>query len=127
MEEPEDEAADDAVCDQAVIKLWVEGANPDTAQQIAVAVKALVDSNLNTTEDIPLEFVIDEELTGTEGAVYEGVIRVSGIKAFIEQYFARLGAEKEQLEEPDDEQKEAQEAEQPAEEPEAEMEEQVVE
>jgi|GEM_PF-4006832 len=131
VEEPEEETADDAdddaVCDQAVIRLWVEGANPDTAQQIAVAVKALVDSKLNTTEEIPLEFVIDEELTSTEGAVYEGVIRVSGIKAFIEQYFAQLGAEREQLEEPNDEQKEAQEAEQPAQEPEAEMEEQVVE
>ncbi len=92
-------SADLVSADEAIIKLWMQGANEEIAKQIAVAVQSLVASKLNTTEDIALEFAIDESTTGTDGSVYEGTIKVTGIKAFIDQCFERLRQEQKAKEE----------------------------
>jgi hypothetical protein len=88
-----------ASADEGVVKLWVEGANADTAEQIAAAVRAFVESKLSTTEEIPLEVAIVEDETKIEGATYQATIRITGIKALVEsavtEYFKRRAAEQE--------------------------------
>jgi len=80
--------------DEIAVKLWLEAANPDAARQVDAAVRSFVESQVNTTEELPLEAAIVESETSVADSVYQCSIKVTGLKklvqAKVEKYYEGL-------------------------------------
>jgi len=67
------------------VNLWLEAANDEAARQVDVAVRSFIDSQVNTTEELPLNAAIVDGETSIEGAIYKGKVKVTGLKKLVQQ------------------------------------------
>ena len=71
--------------DELAVNLWLEAANDEAARQVDVAVRSFIDSQVNTTEELPLNAAIVDGETSIEGAIYKGKVKVTGLKKLVQQ------------------------------------------
>ena len=74
--------------DEADLKLWVDAADPQVAQQIQAMVQSLQEASTRTTGEFPLRIQASD--AKVQGSSYSSTIHVSGVRGLIDDQFARL-------------------------------------
>ena len=82
--------------DKATVQLTGEGGNPDVANQIAAGVQAFGASKVEADKQVPLRFAVTS--AEVKGSACTATVKVTGLRALIDNLMADLAARKAQSE-----------------------------